>query len=101
MLNLVVRQFVLMSNYDVLPLFQEAVYLRAVASLKLQLDRPEFILRKQEKEKKLKKIKKFFSQAQNCITALGILFSKTSFKTRSPVLQLNHHCLDLHFSFPK
>ena len=74
MLNLVVRQFVLMSNYDVWPLFQEAVYLRAVASLKLQLDRPEFILRKQEKEKKLKKIKKFFSQAQNCITALGIVF---------------------------
>ena len=50
------------------------MYLRAVASLKLQLDRPEFILRKQEKEKKLKKIKKFFSQAQNCITALVIVF---------------------------
>jgi len=42
-----------------------------LAILRQRLDRRDFLLQEQEKEQKLKKIKKFFTQAQNCITALG------------------------------
>lgn len=42
-----------------------------MARLQAQLDRKDYVLLEKQKEPKLKKIKKFFKQAQNCINALG------------------------------